>query len=133
MGGTVLQPINENLQPKSEVTVEAGAESRPYNSEMTSSAMLEQVVNPDCSLSEQPMPVKKRGRPKGSKNKNYFVYDHEIKSHFMAKTENEENDDPSLLQTGMGTERVLVKSDDPDFIYGTEDVAMDGDDFLGNK
>ena len=122
MGGTVLQPINENLQPKNEVI--EGAEGHP-KSDLTST--LETAV-PDSSLSEQP--VKKRGRPKGSKNKNYFVYDHEIKSHFMAKTENEENDDPSLV-TGMGTERVLVKSDDPDFIYGTEDVAMDGDDFLG--
>lgn len=59
---------------------------------------------------------RKRGRPKGSKNKSYLIpiEEEDVK---LEKTENDENDDPS--------ERVLV--DDPDYVFGSTEVADDDD------
>ena len=89
---------------------------------------------------------RKRGRPKGSKNKNYYLdlgrkrnileksgwktlicdlfsapTDRDSKNS-QVKQENDEND-PSNVDN----ERVLVKTDDPDYIYGNEDIAMEDD------
>ena len=75
---------------------------------------------------------KRRGRPKGSKNKSFLqttiAQDGEIPMEEDLKFENDEND-PSVLGTSVDDsgERVLVNSDDPDFIYGTEDIALEED------
>jgi len=64
---------------------------------------------------------RKRGRPKGSKNKSYHL---NILPREDKTEENDEND-PSLADEIVEGDRVLVKSDDPDFIYGNEDIALD--------
>ena len=81
---------------------------------------------------------RKRGRPKGSKNKNYYLdlvmsdnnskvlntsTDIDVKDELEHKQENDENDPSNIVDS----ERILVKTDDPDYIYGTEDIAMDDD------
>lgn len=101
--------------------------------EIPSTAMEEDFVvdqQPPASPSQdQPAeesPVKrKRGRPKGSKNKNYLedVKTEEDSSSLTLKGEENDENDPSIAELVTG-DRVLVKSDDPDYIYGNEDIAF---------
>ena len=64
----------------------------------------------------------KRGRPKGSKNRIY-VRSSEIGE--CKLEENDENSDPSMAVDVIDGDRILVNSDDPDFIYGTEDITLE--------
>ena len=91
-----------------------------------------------------PTEKRKRGRPKGSKNKTYLSIFHETTEEntggggnagIEIKNENDEND-PRLAEVVEAGERVLVNSDDRDF-YFTEEIAMDDEavdsDFGQNK
>jgi len=71
---------------------------------------------------------RKRGRPKGSKNKSFITpleTDQGDNNLLEAKEENDENDPMVAADIIVPDERVLVNSDDPDFIYGNEDIALD--------
>jgi len=75
---------------------------------------------------------KRRGRPKGSKNKNYTSIFEDHADSIEGKEENDENDPMVAVDIVMAGERVLVKSDDPDFIYGNEDIALEEEMGLNN-
>ena len=75
---------------------------------------------------------KRRGRPKGSKNKPYTSIFEDHADSIEGKEENDENDPMVAVDIVMAGERVLVKSDDPDFIYGNEDIALEEEMGLNN-
>ena len=105
MGGTILTPHAEEdgaLEPKNEL----------LDTEDTSVAQE--------SFEGVQLEKKKRGRPKGSKNKNYFT----VVDENTTATDLKENNDPEMDCADIKAERVLVNSDDPDFIYGTEEVTL---------
>jgi hypothetical protein len=43
------------------------------------------------------------------------------------KKENDENDPSNVIIDGADDKTVLVQVDDPDFVYGNEDIAMEDD------
>ncbi len=99
LGGRLLDNQDVELSAK----IEIGDES---------DAMMTAGGDGDPSLS----PAKRRrGRPKGSKNKNFTL----PVSMIEVKKENDENEDPIL-----SGEKVLVKEDDPDFLYGDDNIAL---------
>ena len=111
MGGTILKPPTEATD-----SIEAKKE------------FLDSDESPAIITQEQtdgfPVEKKKRGRPKGSKNKNYFTVIGETNTTDAEPADLKENDDPEFDLAELKAERVLVNSDDPDFIYGTEEVTL---------
>ena len=105
MGGTILKPPTEEDSKEAKKEFLDSDESPIVTQEQTDSFQLEK---------------KKRGRPKGSKNKNYFT----VVDENTTAADLKENDDPEVDLAEIKAERVLVKSDDPDFIYGTEEVTL---------
>lgn len=95
-------------------------------SDVTLEEYVEQVppqASPSQDQLEEPPLKRKRGRPKGSKNKNYLEIKTEEDPALTLKGEENDENDPSVAELTTG-DRVLVKSDDPDFIYGNEDIAF---------